>query len=132
YDYVKIYDGSSTYSTLLGTFCGSNIPPVIVSSGRYLYLKFYSNSYTTSTGFRIRFKQIYSCNYSKYLESPSWPSSYPNSMQCTWVISAPSSYYIKITSVSKSMEYDFGCDNDYIRVRNGNSASSGLIGDYCG
>jgi len=51
-DVLKIYDGASTNSPLLGSFSGTNSPGTITSSQQYLTLKFSSNSATTSYGWR--------------------------------------------------------------------------------
>lgn len=39
-DYVEILDGESYYSRTIGKFCGSTIPKVIRSSGRYMQVRF--------------------------------------------------------------------------------------------
>ena len=47
---VKVYDGSDTSATLLGTFCGANIPTVLTSGDKNLYIVY------TSTGASNTFK----------------------------------------------------------------------------
>jgi cubilin len=42
-----------SFSPLIGTFCGSNIPPNIKSFANKLYLKFVSDSSYTMRGFEI-------------------------------------------------------------------------------
>lgn len=58
--YLQIDDSSSEYSSKrLGKYCGSSLPAKVVSSGRYLYLKFVSSSYYNSRkGFRLLYKAI--------------------------------------------------------------------------
>lgn len=44
-DYVEIRDGDKySSSTLIGRFCGSRLPPIIVSNYKYLFVKFVSDS----------------------------------------------------------------------------------------
>ncbi|SFA91372.1 CUB domain-containing protein [Flavobacterium swingsii] len=50
YDFLRIYDGPTTASTLLGTYSGTTIPPVINSSGGSLTLRFTSDNSTTKAG----------------------------------------------------------------------------------
>ncbi|PVD37829.1 hypothetical protein C0Q70_00431 [Pomacea canaliculata] len=40
YDAVSVYDGQSETDPLIGTYCGSEIPPDIVSNGEYLTIHF--------------------------------------------------------------------------------------------
>jgi len=50
YDFLKIYDGPTTASTLLGTYSGTTLPPTITSSGGSLTIKFTSDNSTTKAG----------------------------------------------------------------------------------
>jgi hypothetical protein len=57
YDYLYVYDGYDTNSTLLGSFTGSSLPTKITSSSSALTLKFISDGATTNAGWGI----IYNC-----------------------------------------------------------------------
>jgi len=50
FDFVQIYDASSTPSVLLSTFSGSNIPPELTANSNSLFIMFFTNSSITSTG----------------------------------------------------------------------------------
>ena len=50
YDFLYIYDGPTTASTLIGTYSGTTSPGTITSSGNALTVKFTSDSWTTSPG----------------------------------------------------------------------------------
>lgn len=58
-DYLSIYDGSSYASPIIGKYCGTERPPMIVSKGRYLYLKFRSDMMNNYRGFTMSFKAKY-------------------------------------------------------------------------
>ena len=52
YDFVYLYDGSSTGATLLAQLSGSSLSTyTYTSSQQYMYVKFTSDTSTTSTGF---------------------------------------------------------------------------------
>lgn len=50
FDFLRIYDGPTTASTLLGTYSGTTLPPVINSSGGSLTIRFTSDNSTTKAG----------------------------------------------------------------------------------
>jgi hypothetical protein len=63
YASLKIRDGQYSFSSLLGTKCGSSTPSTVYSTGRYMWIQFksglynYYNSYNTA-GFNAQFEQI--------------------------------------------------------------------------
>lgn len=52
YDYLEIRDGEHGYSPLIGKYCGSDFPPIITSSGRFLWMRFHSDETIQYTGFK--------------------------------------------------------------------------------
>ena len=61
YDSVKIYDGSNTNATIIGSvngYCGSRKPSAIMSTGTALLIVFVSDAYTQSSGFVIAYKTV--------------------------------------------------------------------------
>ena len=61
YDYVEIRDGDKfSTSTFIGKFCGTRIPPIIVSRYTYIFVKFISDSdyYPSQRYFSASFKAI--------------------------------------------------------------------------
>ncbi|XP_070579925.1 cubilin-like [Ptychodera flava] len=55
YDTLSIYDGQSEQDSLVGVYCGNNSPGVVLSSGRYLLMKFKSNDVNSAAGFFASF-----------------------------------------------------------------------------
>ncbi|MDF1694812.1 MAG: Ig-like domain-containing protein [Saprospiraceae bacterium] len=53
YDYLRIYDGPTTSSTLIGTYTGTSLPPDITSSGQYLTINFQADYTVTRPGYSI-------------------------------------------------------------------------------
>uniref|UniRef100_A0A3B4B0I2 CUB domain-containing protein n=1 Tax=Periophthalmus magnuspinnatus TaxID=409849 RepID=A0A3B4B0I2_9GOBI len=57
YDYVAVYDGQDTAAPLMGTFCGSELPPKLRSSSNHLYLVFRTDSSVSGEGWRASYSQ---------------------------------------------------------------------------
>ena len=56
YDFVSIYDGSSTDSPLIGTYCGNVAPTNILSTGNELLITFTTDDSTALSGFSASFR----------------------------------------------------------------------------
>ncbi|CAH2245734.1 astacin-like metalloendopeptidase [Pelobates cultripes] len=50
-DYVTIIDGAMLTGPVLGTYCGSDTPPALVSSGNVMMVQFHTDSHVTYNGF---------------------------------------------------------------------------------
>ena len=51
------------------------------------------------------------------INSPNWPSKYPSLRDCYWKIEVGSGKGIKIAFMDFNLEYDFGCDDDKVKVK---------------
>jgi len=58
YDYLQVVDGPFSYSPLIGRYCGRLQPPLIESTGRYLWLRFHSDDSIEYIGFHIVYEFI--------------------------------------------------------------------------
>lgn len=67
------------------------------------------------------------------VHSPGWPSDYPNSRNCTWIIIAEHGKQVELTVQSFDLENQYWCNNryDFLEIRNGDSLDSPLIGRFC-
>ena len=54
---MKIYDGNSNTSPMLGKYCGESIPPNHISSSNEFLIHFESDAYGTELGFKIEYHQ---------------------------------------------------------------------------
>lgn len=54
--FTQIYDGADSSAPLIGEYCGSSNPGIIVSSGNSLYMKFTSDGSVTYPGFTGAFQ----------------------------------------------------------------------------
>lgn len=77
-----------------------------------------------------------------FLNSPSYPDTYPNSIDCIYKISSPSGTFLtlKIEMFELNLDpfdKDKPCDwsylmSDYLEIRDGGTENSPLIGIFCG
>ncbi|KAM3968031.1 cubilin [Aphomia sociella] len=138
YDYLKIYDGPSSESRLVGKFCGSvNYPKSYISSSNFLFIKFKTDRSKSSQGFRISYTTI--CQHvitgdSGVIKSPGYPFNYPGSKVCEYIIGTVPGKAIQLTfqdfDIEDSRYYD--CQYDNIEVRDGPNINSTLLGKFCG
>ena len=56
YDSLRIFDGDSNTSPMLGNpYCGDSLPPSQTSSSNTLFIYFYSNYQNSATGFKLEY-----------------------------------------------------------------------------
>ncbi|KAM4017057.1 embryonic protein UVS.2-like isoform 4-T4 [Anomaloglossus baeobatrachus] len=119
---VTVYDGISTASPILiNQSCGNVAPLAQISSGRFMKIE------VTGSGIGSSFKAMYSaikCGGSLIsttgnFSTPHFPSKYPNSVNCVWVLSAPAGNKITLQVAPFTLEPSPGCSYDYFLLRDG-------------
>ncbi|GBP07541.1 Cubilin homolog [Eumeta japonica] len=136
YDYLKVYDGPSETSDLVGTFCGTRYPQNFISSSNKLYLRFKSDYGLTYSGFRITYKTL--CRYvfsgdSGVITSPGYPKTYPLNRNCEYIIHVAIGKAIQLTFVNFDLEGGYRtCWNDFVEIHDGLDANSTSLGKFCG
>ncbi|XP_046374817.2 cubilin-like [Haliotis rufescens] len=142
YDYVKVYDGSTTYATVLGTFCGT-VTHNYVSSGTSVSIKFHSDTSNTFRGFRLAYtagtfvqcgdNNLVANSVGSYIQSPNYPLDYPNNADCSWTIDTQDSdFIVSLDVISSDLEDNSGCTYDYYEIYDGVDDSYSSLGRYCG
>ncbi|XP_031624566.1 cubilin homolog [Contarinia nasturtii] len=142
YDYLKIYDDIVTSESKqpIGTYCGTQKPPILLSTTRALSIVFRSDESVAGDGFMATYDFIDGRNlcggniYSLtgYISSPNFPDRYPPNKDCVYVINAPNGKQIQLNIESFDLEESNGCSFDSLEIRNGASDKSPLIGSFCG
>lgn len=56
YDYIEFLDGATGASSLIGRFCGPDLPGSVVSTGNIMHTRFHTDSSVTNTGFKAIYK----------------------------------------------------------------------------
>jgi len=133
--YVEVRDGPLATDNLIGRYCGNSIPPTATSTRENMYVRFYHNAATGSTGFKASFAAVCvrTITYTQgYIASPRWPASYPNNRECTWKINLPVGRQISVRFTDFDLEDHGSCNYDFLEARNGLTTTSPLIGRYCG
>ncbi|XP_058274909.1 neuropilin-1a-like isoform X2 [Hemibagrus wyckioides] len=68
-----------------------------------------------------------------YLTSPGYPSGYPPSQQCMWLISAPDQHQHILVNFNPHFDLESPeCKYDFLEVYDGDSEKASLVGKYCG
>ncbi|XP_014245719.1 cubilin-like isoform X2 [Cimex lectularius] len=63
--------------------------------------------------------------------SPNYPQNYPNGYKCDWVIDVAEGTRIRLIIHDFALENSESCRNDYLKIRNGGTRYSPVIGKYC-
>ncbi|KAK3761431.1 hypothetical protein RRG08_055859, partial [Elysia crispata] len=66
------------------------------------------------------------------LQSPNYPSDYPNNARCVWTIETDPGTRVSLNFSAFSLEDGGSCQYDSLVVRDGNNSSSPLLRKLCG
>ncbi|XP_048589583.1 dorsal-ventral patterning tolloid-like protein 1 isoform X2 [Nematostella vectensis] len=141
-DYVEIRDGRNSSAPLIGKFCESSRLGTIFSTGRYLWVKFYSDVGGRFQGFRAvytaqkngkTFKEpLYLSDRSGTFSSPKTSASCGSDRQCTWLVRAGRESRTRLTIYNISLpRCSTPCGCNRIQVRDGMNETSRLIAEFC-
>lgn len=56
YDYVEVYDGASINDPVMGTYCGSNLPPALTSTGPAITVRLFADGGLEYSGFKLNWE----------------------------------------------------------------------------
>ncbi|XP_055502765.1 deleted in malignant brain tumors 1 protein-like [Leucoraja erinacea] len=139
-DYVAIYDGPSTNSTLLARLC-SNPSEALISSSNSMTIYFRSDHSVTSRGFIARYQSLpinnghmcggYLGDAFGSLFSPGYPYPYPNNADCIWYIRVNSTQKVLLWFSVFELEATSSCSYDFVAVYDGPTTDSALLGKLC-
>ncbi|XP_056155801.1 cubilin [Lampris incognitus] len=139
YNFVEVRDGSTSSSPLLGTFCGSQIPALLQSTQRSIYIRFKTDASLSNRGFAASYgSAMEGCGQtltapSGIITSPGHPNSYPHGANCTWYINVAPGNVIRLSFDSFNLEEYSNCNFDYVEVYDNGTVQTGTkVGRYCG
>ncbi|CAB1340813.1 unnamed protein product [Coregonus sp. 'balchen'] len=137
-DYVEIRDGGYETSPLIGKFCSTQRPPMLVSHSNRLWLMFRSDYSVTFPGFRAHWDGTQTgcggtlTTSSGGFSSPNYPLPYHTNAECYWLIKASAGSLITLSFGNFDLESSTSCTYDYLALYNGPNDQAPLIGSYCG
>ncbi|XP_009920884.2 CUB and zona pellucida-like domain-containing protein 1 [Haliaeetus albicilla] len=141
---IKVYDGPSTKSPLLGQICNNtDAVPVLQSSSASLTFHITTNSMAFTRNFFVFYyffspeKKIENCGGqltgpNGTLTSPNYPERYPEFTYCVWHIQTAKNSKINLQFQDFFLELDQNCQFDFTAVYDGLTTNTGLIGKVCG
>ncbi|NXS94144.1 CUZD1 protein, partial [Jacana jacana] len=141
---IKIYDGPSTNSPLLGQVCNdTEAVPVLESSSESLTFLITTNSMDFTRNFFV-FYYFFSPETRQEncggqltgpngtFTSPNYPVRYPEFTDCIWHIQTEKNSKINLQFQDFFLELDRNCQFDFIAVYDGLTTNTSLIGKACG
>ncbi|XP_075044339.1 astacin-like metalloendopeptidase isoform X2 [Mixophyes fleayi] len=108
---INVYDGVDKTSLLLAKISPGQSSPLLISS------VLYGATLTTDNGIVV---------------SPKYPSFYPNNVNGTWIIIAPTGYRVSLIFQVFDLESSPSCSCDILVIRDGGGAAEPILGTYCG
>ncbi|XP_062900253.1 cubilin isoform X2 [Mobula hypostoma] len=134
--WLKLYDGPSAQSHLIGTFCGNTLPPSGRASGTSLHVAFHSESSFPGNGFQMLWFQngcggIVTAPKGE-IHSPNYPHPYGINVDCSWVISVDKYYSIFLNFLDFDLGDQESCNFDYVAVYDGSNEGSPMLKKLCG
>ncbi|XP_048245301.1 cubilin-like isoform X2 [Haliotis rufescens] len=137
-DRVSVTDSDMTE---LGIFCGTN-KPTYNSTGPNVTVVFTTDGTNQATGFRLKYKQkratLSTCGGAltasgpEELLSPGYPRAYLRSQTCIWTITAYNESFVNLKLVDIDVEVSDRCQPDSLKIYDGDSSASPLLGTWCG
>ncbi|KAM6162076.1 cubilin isoform 2-T2 [Erethizon dorsatum] len=137
-DFVEIRDGGYENSPLVGKYCGSILPPIIISHSNKLWLKFESDFLFSKSGFSAYWDaSLTGCGgnlttSTGIFTSPNYPMPYYHSSECYWLLKSSHGSPFELNFKDFHLEYHPNCSLDYLAVYDGPSTSSHLLTKFCG
>ena len=134
YDYLLVRD-SYENGTEIGRYCGNTLPDRIISKYNELWIEFGTDGSISNHGFLANYTSVeigcggvFTANHGS-IASPNYPSIYPRSTLCSWLIRAEPGFIIRLSFNVFSLETKRNCTNDFVEIRDSDLA---FIGRYCG
>ena len=147
-EFIKIYNGPTQMSPLIGKYCGNIIPPTaLFSETNNIFIEYHTDNYNilaepnsqnSSYEFETDMKE-FGCGgilkrYSHEIKSPMYGvQKYPNQLECIWEIQGNSGYHIGlIFSGRYFIEDSKNCSKDYLEIYDNKESNWTLLGRHCG
>ncbi|XP_070842448.1 cubilin [Chaetodon trifascialis] len=138
FDFVEIRDGGYETSPLIGKFCASQRPPVLVSHSNRFWVRFHSDATIPRPGFNAHWDGTQTgcggmlTTASGTFSSPNYPLSYHPNAECYWNIRTSQGNQLLLSFSDFHLESSSTCSYDYLAVYDGNSSTAPELAKLCG
>nr|VZI24470.1 unnamed protein product [Spirometra erinaceieuropaei] len=134
-EYIEVHDGYYGSSVLLGRYCGTSLPPPLLSTRSRMWIDYKRPAGSSGSGFVADYEVVCGGQIEGdrgTIASPSFPNSYPPDKECVWKIEVPAGSYITLTFDSFDLEFQSECILDYLEIYDGSSTNSPMLQKLCG
>ncbi|XP_055528454.1 cubilin homolog [Wyeomyia smithii] len=138
-EYLLMYNGPTTNSPLLGSFCKGTATEMVVTQGRHVFIEYHSENYNASGNFTLKLSQMVSgCGgtlhkNSDVFGSPNVNGKYLPNTECIWTIRADTGYHIGAFFVGRyNLEKSVNCSKDYVEFFDRKGTEWVSLGRVCG
>jgi len=137
FDTIKVYNGETTASPLLGTYSGTNIPAVITANGSKMLVTFNSNDSITAGGFKATYlasTPVYCTAMTTLTASSDTVSDgsdgfyYNYLTNCRWRITPPGAENITLNFLDFNLDEDV----DFLEIYDMTTSPITLLEKYTG
>ena len=138
YDNLEIFDGKDSSGKSLGKFCSSeNHPMHFETNENHAFIRMNTDESHQGRGFSLKYS--INCNrtlsgYSGIIESPNFPNSYPNNLNCSWTIYVNRGNTINMEFSHFDLETGAQkCTFDYLEITEINNSNEPVFskGKFC-
>lgn len=156
FDHLEVRDGPFSFSPLINRFCGAANPGMVLSSGRFLWIRFFSDEELEGIGFRVVYSftddpefhlhiggllnPIPDCQFemsgpdgmirSSQVEEDNKVKP-DQAMDCIWNIRAPKNNRIFLHFLEYQMENSNECKRNFVAIYDGSNAIEDLKAKFC-
>ncbi|XP_060891129.1 neuropilin and tolloid-like protein 2 [Labrus mixtus] len=156
FDHIEVRDGPFSFSPLLNRFCGSASPGLVLSSGRFMWIRFFSDEELEGSGFQVQYtftadpefhlhvggllNPIPDCQFELsgadgMIRSSQVEEEYKvkpeQAVDCIWTIRAPKNHKIYLRFLEYQMENSNECKKNFVAVYDGSNAIEDLKAKFC-
>ncbi|RVE71930.1 hypothetical protein OJAV_G00056830 [Oryzias javanicus] len=140
FDHIEVRDGPFSFSPLISRYCGSSSPGRVFSSGRFMWIRFYSDDELEGSGFYVQYKFTADCQFelsgldglirSTQVEEENKLKP-DQAVDCIWTIRAPAKTRIYLRFLEYQMENSNECKKNFVAIYDGSSAIEDLKAKFC-
>uniref|UniRef100_A0A8C2WU74 Neuropilin (NRP) and tolloid (TLL)-like 2b n=1 Tax=Cyclopterus lumpus TaxID=8103 RepID=A0A8C2WU74_CYCLU len=154
FDHIEVRDGPFSFSPLINSFCGSASPGLVLSSGRFMWIRFFSDEELEGSGFKVQYSftadpefhlhvggllnpiQVFELTGADgMIRSSQVEEDYKvkpdQAVDCIWTIRAPTNNRIYLRFLEYQMENSNECKKNFVAVYDGSNAIEDLKAKFC-